>query len=325
MEINLRSIYKLASIKCLLFVLLTGFSCGAFSSNDDFYDQETTQLMEVNSTAVEADSVFVRFKDLKELVQDTYFLEKKRHSFNSWNTFEAKLSRLMVEPYLYPAVKVSSDQSADGLPVDTKPEEDKHKGKYIEITPNPTEFVRTSDSDNEVTFSVSYDVSDGERSINSMVLVMFYNADKLTWDGFRNDSLLGLSGGSRSPNDHNADPIRKWNYYSYGELRMIVDSPEKIKSDGDDDTNRMVALMWDKASEGKATFRDEDRKLGFVGDKQFPVKLFTTTFILKPGALAANESTNINFLRDVVLGEVNDHDFTSTSVTITNKGSPPPE
>ena len=52
--------------------------------------------------------------------------------------------------------KVSSDQSADGLPVDTKPEEDKPKGKYIEIKPIPEKILYDPEVGGAVTFSVRY-------------------------------------------------------------------------------------------------------------------------------------------------------------------------
>ena len=94
MEIKLRSIYKLASIKCLLFVLLTGFSCGAFSSYN--YENKATKLITQNSDAMEAEKVAVRFKDVKALVQDTYFLKDNKEKGNE-DILKAKLSRLMQE------------------------------------------------------------------------------------------------------------------------------------------------------------------------------------------------------------------------------------
>ena len=189
---------------------------------------------------------------------------------------------------------------ADPITIYGKPksEEDKPKGKYIEITPNPTEFVRTPDSDNEVTFSVDYDVSDDEKEgIRSLLLYMHYDDSKLEWKGVQHKGLLGFSSDPESTND-NANLIKSWDgslASDQGNLQEIMEKSEKgsDENDNNENTSRLVRFLWTKNWTNDAE-RDNSH-YGFVGPKEFPVKLFKTTFALKPDALAANESTKINF------------------------------
>jgi hypothetical protein len=192
----------------------------------------------------------------------------------------------------------------------------------IEITPQLQNIDYHPDSAN-LQFSVDYNVSDGEKDINSLILLMHYDSSKLAWKGVRNNknnTVLGLSGGAGSANDIKADLIKEWSYSEFGELNNIKDRQEiTVVADGDKNTNRLVGFMWGVNYLGGATF--DGFGLGFVGHKKYPVKLFTTNFTVNFNALKDGEETRINLVRLDSNNVGDDYAFKPTSLIITRSGS----
>ena len=91
-------------------------------------------------------------------------------------------------------------------------------------------------------------------------------------------------------------------------------------TDGYKQTNRLVGFMWGVNYLGGATF-DDGFGLGFVGPKNYPVKLFTTNFTVDFNALKDGEETRINLVRLTSNNVGDDYAFSPKSLVITRSGS----
>ena len=149
----------------------------------------------------------------------------------------------------------------------------------------------------------------------SLVLKIRYDSGKLTWNGLKNDqqnTVHGFKSDPDSPGASDLNPIKNWDYSrygGYGELKYVVDASEndnKYFDDGNTDTNRLTGIMWSMNVTGRGTFPSPPgTDLGFVGNKEYPFELFTTSFTatLKEGeetriiVLNSKTTTNTNNLK----------------------------
>jgi hypothetical protein len=204
----------------------------------------------------------------------------------------------------------------DGKPTDT---EDPKSEPKVKITPYP----QTIGKDSAVEFSVDYDVTDGTTRIKVLALYMFYDSDKLQWNGLAKDGVLGLVD---DPSSDSPAPslIKGWSS-KHGEFENLdgwIDDDEDF-TDGYDATDRMLYLRWrHNADQQLSTFRDEVSEKGFIGDNALPVELLKkVSFVRKPSFVSG--TTTVRFkIEGISSGNVGaGHGFTSTSVVITGSDS----
>jgi len=156
---------------------------------------------------------------------------------------------------------------------------------------------------------------------------MHYDSEMLHWNGLVRDSVLGLSdplalNGSVKEHIIRAD----WRNTKHGEFRKIFHLNKEMFPDYFEGTGSMSAaaqISWNRPKKGKLSFRGGS-STGFVKDPPRDLEIFVASFTPKPG-FRAGESTRISFLVNRQPSIGSEYDFRAKSVTITNKGSPPPE
>jgi hypothetical protein len=155
-------------------------------------------------------------------------------------------------------------------------------GKYIKITPKD---IKYDEDTRTVSFSVDYDVADGNRLHKNLYLFMHYDSSKLVFNGLKKDSILVTYDGEKPERDL----VKKWSSYR-SVLSNMVDNREAPSFDKDNSTDRIVVVVWYYPSQDQ---KDKSDK-GFIDDLELPAQLYKASFTLKDN-VENFSSTDINF------------------------------